>query len=122
SAHGADHDALAAYYDRETADARKKAELHRNSAAIYEKLKISKPAGMANTCKALVSIGRRSPSRQMTWRKPIALWPGRGTQPAENNSSRQRRLEHWRPLRVVPTVGTDLRGQPKRGIEQEREE
>jgi len=43
----ADHEAIAAYYDQEAADADKKAALHRRAASIY------KPVGMANMCKGL---------------------------------------------------------------------
>ena len=46
----ADHEAIATYYDQEAADAEKKAELHRNSAATYRQLKIAKPVYMANMC------------------------------------------------------------------------
>ena len=51
----ADQEAVAAYYDQEAADAKKKADLHRNVADTYQKLNIAKPVGMANMCKGLVS-------------------------------------------------------------------
>jgi hypothetical protein len=51
----ADQDAIAAYYDQEAADAKKKADLHRNAADTYKKLNIAKPVGMANMCKGLVN-------------------------------------------------------------------
>lgn len=43
----ADHEAIAAYYDQEAAEAEKKAELHRQSASNL------KPVGMANMCNTL---------------------------------------------------------------------
>jgi hypothetical protein len=43
----ADHEAIAAYYDQEAADAEKKAALHRRAASNY------KPVGMANMCEGL---------------------------------------------------------------------
>ena len=46
-----DHEAIAAYYDQEAADAKKKADLHRNVAETYQKLNIAKPVGMVNMCK-----------------------------------------------------------------------
>ena len=51
----ADQDAIAAYYDQETADAKKKADIHRNAADTYQKLNIAKPVGMVNMCKGLVN-------------------------------------------------------------------
>jgi hypothetical protein len=51
----ADQDAIAAYYDQEAADAKKKADLHRNAADTYKKLNIAKPVGMANMCEGLVN-------------------------------------------------------------------
>jgi hypothetical protein len=50
----ADQEAIAAYYDEEVADAKKKADLHRNAADTYQKLNIAKPVGMVNMCKGLV--------------------------------------------------------------------
>ena len=50
----ADQEAIAAYYDQEAADAKKKADLHRNTAETYQKLNIAKPVGMVNMCKGLV--------------------------------------------------------------------
>jgi hypothetical protein len=43
----ADHEAVAAYYDQEAAEAEKKAALHRQSASNL------KPVGMANMCNSL---------------------------------------------------------------------
>ena len=43
----ADHEAIAAYYDQEAAEAEKKAALHRRSASNL------KPVGMANMCNGL---------------------------------------------------------------------
>jgi hypothetical protein len=51
----ADQEAVPAYYDQEPADAKKKADLHRNVADTYQKLNIAKPVGMANMCKGLVN-------------------------------------------------------------------
>ena len=45
----ADHEAIAAFYEQQAADAKKKAELHRNTADTYRKLKISKPVGRLGT-------------------------------------------------------------------------
>ena len=50
----ADQEAIAAYYDQEAADAKKKADLHRNTADTYQKLNIAKPVGMLNMCTSLV--------------------------------------------------------------------
>jgi hypothetical protein len=43
----ADHEAIAAYYDQEAADAKRKAALHRQAASNV------KPVGMANMCNGL---------------------------------------------------------------------
>jgi hypothetical protein len=51
----ADQDAIAAYYNQEAADAKKKADIHRNAADTYQKLNIAKPVGMVNMCKGLVN-------------------------------------------------------------------
>ena len=51
----ADHEAIAAYYDREAADAKTKADLHRNSADTYRKLKIGKPVYMAEMCDSIAA-------------------------------------------------------------------
>jgi hypothetical protein len=51
----ADHEAIAAYYDQEAVDAKKKADLHRDVAETYQKLNIAKPVGMVNMCKGLVN-------------------------------------------------------------------
>ena len=51
----ADQEAIAAYYDQEAADAKKKADLHRSAADTYQKLNIAKPVGMVNMCKGLVN-------------------------------------------------------------------
>jgi hypothetical protein len=50
----AEHEAIAAYYEQEAADAKKKAALHRQSAATYRKLKIAKPVYMAEMCDNIV--------------------------------------------------------------------
>jgi hypothetical protein len=52
---GADHQALAAYYQQEAALAKKKAALHRNTADTYKKLKIAKPVGMVRMCKEVAA-------------------------------------------------------------------
>jgi hypothetical protein len=45
-----DHEAIAAYYEQEAADAKKKADLHRKTAETYRKLNILKPPNMAEMC------------------------------------------------------------------------
>ena len=52
----ADHEAIAAFYEQEAADAKKKANLHRNTADTYRKLKISKPVGMAEMCDEIAAM------------------------------------------------------------------
>jgi hypothetical protein len=52
----ADHDAIAAFYEREAADAKEKAALHGRAAESYRKLNISKPVGMANMCDNVVAM------------------------------------------------------------------
>ena len=52
----ADHEAIAAFYEQEAADAKKKAALHRNTADTYKKLKISKPVGMVRMCKGIAAM------------------------------------------------------------------
>ena len=51
-----DHEAIAAYYEQQAADAKKKAALHRNTADTYRKLKISKPVGMAEMCDGIATM------------------------------------------------------------------
>ena len=51
----ADHEAIAAYYQEQAADAKKKADLHRRTAETYRSLKISKPVYMAEMCDGIVS-------------------------------------------------------------------
>ena len=55
----ADHEAIAAYYDQQAAEAKKKAALHRNTADTYRKLKISKPVGMAQMCDGVAAMWSR---------------------------------------------------------------
>jgi len=53
----ADHEAIAAYYDQEAADAKKKADLHRRAAESYEKLGVpAKPVGMAKMCDGIATM------------------------------------------------------------------
>jgi hypothetical protein len=52
----ADHEAIAAFYEQQAADAKKKADLHRNTADTYRKLKISKPVGMAEMCDGIAAM------------------------------------------------------------------
>lgn len=52
----ADHQAIAAYYEQQAAEAKKKAALHRNEADTYRKLKISKPVGMAEMCDEIAAM------------------------------------------------------------------
>src|SRR5438132_10864442 len=52
----ADHEAIAAYYQEQAADAKKKADLHRRTAETYRSLKISKPVYMAEMCDGIASM------------------------------------------------------------------
>jgi plasmid stabilization system protein ParE len=52
----ADHEAIAAYYEKEAADAKGKADLHRRAAESYRKLNLTKPPGMANMCDRVVGM------------------------------------------------------------------
>ena len=52
----ADHEAIAAYYEQQSADAKKKAELHRNTADTYRKLKLGKPVDMARMCDGIAAM------------------------------------------------------------------
>jgi hypothetical protein len=52
----AEHEAIAAFYEQQATDAKKKAELHRNTADTYRKLKISKPVGMAEMCDGIAAM------------------------------------------------------------------
>lgn len=52
----ADHETIAAYYERQAADAKKKAELHRNVAKTYRDLKIPKPVYMAEMCDNIAAM------------------------------------------------------------------
>ncbi len=52
----ADHEAIAAFYDQEAADAKKKAALHQRAADTYRKMNIAKPVGMANMCVSVVGM------------------------------------------------------------------
>ena len=52
----AEHDAIAAFYQQQAADAKKKAELHRKVADTYRKLKIPKPVGMAEMCDGIAAM------------------------------------------------------------------
>jgi 2-methylaconitate cis-trans-isomerase PrpF len=51
----ADHDAIAAFFEQEAADATKKANLHKGTAETYRKLKIPKPVYMAEMCDGIAS-------------------------------------------------------------------
>lgn len=52
----ADHQAIAAFYEQEATDAKKKADLHRRAAETYRKMNIPKPVGMANMCDNIVAM------------------------------------------------------------------
>src|SRR5438132_10366510 len=52
----AEHEAIAAFYEQQATEAKKKAELHRNTADTYRKLKISKPVGMAEMCDGIAAM------------------------------------------------------------------
>ena len=51
----ADHNAIAAYFEQEAADAMKKAALHKNSADTYRKMRLSKPVYMAEMCDGIAA-------------------------------------------------------------------
>ena len=51
----ADHDAIAAFYGQQAADAKKKADLHRHIAETYRRLKIPKPVYMAEMCDGIAA-------------------------------------------------------------------
>src|ERR1700730_12444093 len=52
----ADHEAIAAFYEQQAADAKKKAELHRSTAETYRKLKLAKPVDMAHMCDGIAAM------------------------------------------------------------------
>ena len=52
----AEHEAIAAFYEQQATDAKKKAKLHRNTADTYRKLNISKPVGMAEMCDGIAAM------------------------------------------------------------------
>jgi hypothetical protein len=52
----ADHEAIAAFYDQEAVDAKKKAGMHRRTAETYRSLKIPKPVYMAEMCDGIAAM------------------------------------------------------------------
>jgi hypothetical protein len=52
----AEHDAIAAFYEQQAADAKKKADLHRRTAETYRSLKIPKPVYMAEMCDGIAAM------------------------------------------------------------------
>jgi hypothetical protein len=52
----ADHEAIAAYYEQQAADAKKNAELHRSTAETYRKLRLGKPVDMAHMCDGIAAM------------------------------------------------------------------
>lgn len=52
----ADHDAIAAFYEQQAAEMKKNAELHRQSADTYRRLKIPKPVYMADMCDNIAAM------------------------------------------------------------------
>lgn len=56
----AEHEAIAAYFEQEAAEAKKKAELHKGTAETYRKLKISKPVYMAEMCDVIATSFRKA--------------------------------------------------------------
>jgi hypothetical protein len=52
----ADHEAIAAYYEQEATETKKKADLHRREAESYRKMNIAKPVGMANMCDRIAAM------------------------------------------------------------------
>jgi hypothetical protein len=51
-----DHDAIAAFFEQEAAEAKKKADLHRRIAETYRNLKIPKPVYMAEMCDSIAAM------------------------------------------------------------------
>lgn len=52
----ADHEAIAAYYDKEAAEDEAKAKLHENAVKEYKAFPSMKPVGMAAHCKNLAKL------------------------------------------------------------------
>jgi hypothetical protein len=52
----AEHDTIAAFYEQQAADAKKKADLHRRTAETYRSLKIPKPVYMAEMCDGIAAM------------------------------------------------------------------
>ena len=52
----ADNEAIAAYYEQQAAEAKKKADLHRRMAETYRKLQIPKPVYMAEMCDGMAKL------------------------------------------------------------------
>ncbi len=52
----ADHEAIAAFYEQEAVDAKKKAGIHRRTAETYRSLKIPKPVYMAEMCDGIAAM------------------------------------------------------------------
>jgi hypothetical protein len=52
----ADHDAIAAFYEQQAADAKDKANIHRKTADTYRRLNLPKPVGMAEMCDGIAAM------------------------------------------------------------------
>ena len=52
----ADHQAIAAFYEEQASDAKKKAALHRRTAETYRSVKIPKPVYMAEMCDGIAAM------------------------------------------------------------------
>jgi spermidine/putrescine-binding protein len=52
----ADHDAIAAFYEQQAAEAKNKAEIHRKTAETYRRLKLPKPVDMAEMCDGIAAM------------------------------------------------------------------
>ncbi|MDO8431477.1 MAG: hypothetical protein Q7S58_03615 [Candidatus Binatus sp.] len=52
----AEHEAIAAFYEQQAANAKQKADLHRRTAETYRKMRIHKPAYMAEMCDGIAAM------------------------------------------------------------------
>jgi hypothetical protein len=73
----AEHEAIASFYEQQATDAKKKAELHRNTAETYRKLKISKPVGIAEMCDGIAAMWAKIAADNSRLAERIARWPRR---------------------------------------------
>ena len=61
----ADHEAIAAYYKEEAAEAEKNAQLHEQSAETYRKAKIAKPVYMAKMCDGIATMWKKIAAKDL---------------------------------------------------------